>query len=332
MNSDLSSTSLSQPIHLRDEPRAMPLRCTVRRIPSALWRAIAVCLSLVCPSIARGQNIAACPRLNTDTSSASAIVVLGVGTPNLTAERSGTGLGIAIRGTLYLFDAGPGVERRLFELCARPSVKFERYGPVFISHLHSDHTLGLPALLYHAHNPNEPFHVIGPPGIRNMMTHIVAAYAEDRAIRVHGGQQMDSTRWETDVREVTSGIVYQDPNITVTAFEVPHGKWAHALGYRVQTPDRTIVISGDTRPAEAIVKACDGCDVLLHELYFRGDDYGREYHTSPEQLADIASRAKPKMLIIYHARPTPAQQIAALRTISTRFAGPVVFARDLDVY
>ena len=107
------------------------------------------------------------------------VIMLGVGSPNISADRAGTGIAVVVRGTAYLFDAGPGVEHRIFEARQRLNIPMRRFGPVFITHLHSDHTLGLPALLYYARNPREPFHVIGPPGTRAMMQNILAAWVED---------------------------------------------------------------------------------------------------------------------------------------------------------
>jgi ribonuclease BN (tRNA processing enzyme) len=312
---------------------------THRRSAAFLARCAAVALLSLgtVPTGVTAQRVASCPSAVFDSASSSLVVVLGVGTPNLTPERSGTSVGIIVRGTLYIFDAGPGVERRLFELCARPSARFRRYGPVFITHLHSDHTLGLPGLLYHAHNPGEPFRVIGPPGIRSMMEHIVAAWSEDRTIRMGARQLTDSTRWETDVREITRGVVWQDANVTVTAIEVQHGAWTYALGYHVQTPDRRIVISGDTRPSEAIVEACSGCDILIHEMtpIRNTGSYAREYHTSAQQLGELAARAKPRQLVVYHSIWAPEAMddvVAALRAIGASYTGPIVFARDFDIY
>jgi ribonuclease BN (tRNA processing enzyme) len=271
---------------------------------------------------------------NPPASNRSSILILGTGTPGITAERSGTSIGIIVRGTVYIFDAGPGVERRMLEARAKASNRIDHFGPVFISHLHSDHTLGLPAMLYYERERNQPFTLFGPPGLKNMMDHILAAYAEDRDIRMKGLEHAPAVRWETKVTEVTSGVVFQDANVTVKAFEVPHGNWEHALGYRIDAPDRSIVISGDTRPSEALVNACNGCDVLLHEIGDRSmgpsPEYMAQFHTSPAELGDIASRAKPKLLLLYHSAVR--SQTDALREIGNGFHGPAVFVRDLDVF
>ena len=72
---------------------------------------------------------------------------------------------------------------------------------------------------------------------------------------------------EVQVHEIQPGVVYRDANVKVTAFLVRHGSWDEAFGYRFDTPDRSIVISGDTSPSDSVVKACNGCDLLLHEMY-----------------------------------------------------------------
>ena len=269
----------------------------------------------------------------------TAVLVLGAGTPTLTAERSGTCLGVIANGTVYLFDAGPGVERRMFEARARTNIGniIRNIGPVFISHLHSDHTLGLPAMLYYVRPQGQAFKVYGPPGIKNMMNHILAAWQEDRDMRVNGLERANPVRWETDVHEVTSGVIFKDDNVTVTAFGVPHGSWEHALGYRIESANRSIVISGDTRPSDAIVEACNGCDVLFHEVVWEDPNgpprstYMREFHTSPAELGNIAFRAKAKMVVMYHQ--VGAQPPAAyIHLVMREYKGPVAFARDLDLY
>lgn len=270
----------------------------------------------------------------------SSILILGVGSPQINAERSGTCIGVIVRGTIYLFDAGPGVEHRMFEARARANNGIQNIGPLFITHLHSDHTLGIPAVLYHVRDMSKPFSIYGPPGIKNMMMHILAAWQEDRDMRVEGLEHANPVRWETDVHEVTSGTVFHDANVSVKAFEVAHGSWKHALGYRIEAPDRTIVISGDTSPTDAIVQACNGCDVLLHEVVWENPagpprgEYMKEFHTSPAELGDIATRAKAKMVIMYHsvllgARIQPSDFI---RAVMAKYHGPVMYARDLDSY
>ena len=130
-------------------------------------------------------------------------------------------------------------------------------------------------------------------------------------------------------------------NVTVTAFRVPHGRWPVALGYRFKTADRTIVVSGDTGPSDAVVAQCDGCEVLLHEVRSEAQlgtrppawqAYHRAFHTSTLEVATIAARARPKLLVLYHQLYWGATDDDLLREVRSRYPGAVVSARDLDAY
>jgi ribonuclease BN (tRNA processing enzyme) len=272
------------------------------------------------------------------------VLILGTGTPIIDAAHSGNSIGILVRGALYIFDAGPGVERRMLEAVAK-GTKIDTIPAVFITHLHSDHTLGLPALVYN-HGPNAGFRgggaltVYGPPGIAAMTEHINAAWADDRAART--GVRGASPSWQVRGSDVTAGVVYRDSNVVVKAFEVPHQPWPHAFGYRVETSDRVIVISGDTKPSDAIARECAGCDVLLHEVYSavglpkatpEMQRYHPTAHTSTYELGDIATKAKPKLLVLYHQLYLGGVSDDDLvREVRTRYNGRVVSAHDLDVY
>jgi ribonuclease BN (tRNA processing enzyme) len=272
------------------------------------------------------------------------ILILGTGTPVIDAAHSGNSIGILVRGSLYIFDAGPGVERRMLEAVAK-GTKIDTIPAVFITHLHSDHTLGLAALVYY-HGPNATFRrggpltVYGPPGIAAMMEHISAAWSADREVRTQTGGPSPS--WQVRGADVAAGVVYRDSNVIVKAFEVSHPPWQHAFGYRVETPDRIIVISGDTRPSNAIARECAGCDVLLHEVYSavklprvpgQMQRYLPSAHTSTYELAEIAAQAKPKLLVLYHqAYLGGASDDDLVREIRSKYNGRVVSAHDLDLY
>ena len=143
------------------------------------------------------------------------------------------------------------------------------------------------------------------------------------------------------MHENKPGVIYRDANVTVTAFLVKHGIWDQAFGYTFQTADRKIVISGDTAPVESVVEACNGCDVLLHEVYNpNGEEmnqqHWREYfatfHTSPAELGDIARRARPKLLVLYHQvlHKHPEQDL--IDEVKKNYSGAFVSAKDLGVY
>jgi ribonuclease BN (tRNA processing enzyme) len=282
----------------------------------------------------------------TEHSTATRVVILGTGTPNADPERSGPAVAIIAGDQAYLVDAGPGIVRRAALASRRDSIAAlapDRLRRVFLTHLHSDHTTGLPDLIFGAWvlGRTTPLEVYGPPGSLRMTALLEQAYSEDIETRLHGGEPSNKSGFAVNAHDVAPGIVYRDSNVTVTAFEVAHGTWEHAYGYRFQTRDRTIVVSGDTRPSDAIVRACNGCDVLVHEVYSaerfttrppEWQRYHAAFHTSTIELADIASRARPKLLVLYHQLYWGDDDSALLRQVRSRYSGSVVSARDIGVY
>jgi ribonuclease BN (tRNA processing enzyme) len=273
------------------------------------------------------------------------VVMLGTGTPNADPDRSGPAVAVVVNGKPYLFDAGPGIVRRA-AAAARAGVTALRSPSldiVFLTHLHSDHTLGLPDLLLSPWvlDRRAPLRVFGPKGTKAMVDHISAAYSEDIEMRLYGGEPSNKTGYRAVVTEIDSGVVFKDSNVVVTAFRVAHGRWEESLGYRIVTHDRSIVISGDTRPTDAVVRMCNGCDVLLHEVYDdstakrRSRDwiaYDSAFHTSTFELADIANRARPKLLVLYHQLYRGASDDHLLAEIRKKYSGLVISARDLGIY
>ena len=276
------------------------------------------------------------------------IVFLGTGNPAPSPTTMGPSVAIVVRGTPYIVDAGTGVVRRAQEAAEKGVKGLEMKGlsTVFLTHLHSDHTLGLPDLLFTPwimHRTN-PLQVYGPTGTSAMMSHIMQAWSADNEIRIKGLERGNSSGVHAIAHEIKPGVVYRDSNVTVSAFLVKHGSWKQAFGYRFETPDRTIVISGDASPSESVVQACNGCDVLIHEAYSQmGYDqsdsawraYTRAFHTSIEELAALADRAKPKLLILTHqmyfGRPNDTYE-TMLAELARRYHGGIASARDLDVF
>ncbi len=286
------------------------------------------------PTTAAQTNPVPPPQRTTET-----VVVMGTGTPNPDPERSGPAVAVVADGQPYLVDCGPGVVRR----AAAADLEMPALTRLFITHLHSDHTMGYADLILTPWvlEREEPLVVFGPPGAKNMTDHILAAYDEDIQIRLHGSQPQNATGIEVDVHEIEPGVVYRDDTVTVTAFAVPHGSWDHAFGFRFETADRSIVISGDTTPTDAVVTACAGCDVLVHEVYAKtGWDrrtpdwqaYHAASHTSGIELGELAARAQPRLLVLYHQLMWGATEAELLAEIRQSFDGEVVFADDLDVY
>src|ERR1051326_820215 len=160
------------------------------------------------------------------------VVLLGTGTPNADPDRFGPSVAIIANGVPYLVDAGAGVVRRAAaaERNGVLALAAKNLKVVFITHLHSDHTLGLPDLMLSPWTLDRtvPLQVYGPKGVKAMTAHIQEAYAEDIDIRLHGGEPSNKTGWQVNTHEIDAGVVYQDSNVKVTAFRVPHGKWPEA--------------------------------------------------------------------------------------------------------
>ncbi len=275
------------------------------------------------------------------------VVFLGTGTPGPTPDRQGPSLAIIAGDKAYLVDVGVGVVRQANAAYAKGIKALNPRGLdiAFVSHLHSDHTIGLPDLILTPWvlGRTEPLELYGPPGIAAMAENLLKAYQEDIHIRTTGLEQGNLTGYKVNSHEVKPGVIFRDSNVEVTAFAVRHGSWPLALGYRFDAGGKSIVYSGDTAPAESVVQACNGCDLLIHEVYMGAPAnalhssehwarYMAAFHTSAPELADIATRAHAKSLVMTHvalmANATEADLIAALKK---GYAGKVVVAHDLDV-
>ena len=275
------------------------------------------------------------------------VVMLGTGTPNPDPDRYGTSVAVVVDDTSYLVDFGVGVVRRAAaaERSGIKALNVVNLTHAFATHLHSDHTLGLSDLILTPWilERDKPLAVYGPRGLRAMANHLVSAYEADLNVRITGGEPAHKYNPRTvDVHEITApGIVFRDDRVAVTAFAVKHGAWPQAFGYRFKTPDRTIVISGDTGPDSKIEEQCQRCDVLVHEVYSSAgfakrppewQAYHSRYHTSGRELGAIASRAKPGLLVLYHQLIWSATEEELLAEVRGVYEGKVVSAKDLEVY
>jgi ribonuclease BN (tRNA processing enzyme) len=280
------------------------------------------------------------------------VVLLGTGNPGPSPDNSGPATAIVVNGQAYLVDFGAGVVRRA---AAAQRKGISALNPInikhaFLTHLHSDHTIGYPDLIFTPWviGRKIPLEVYGPPGIKAMTDHVLAAWADDIKIR-NGPIERDLPEHSADgyrvnAHEISPGVVYKDSNVTVTAFNVNHGEWgARAFGYRFQTTDRTIVITGDTSPSERVVEQCNGCDILIHEVYTEAgyakaspewQRMRRAYHTSSRQLGELATRANPGLLILYHQQYqfTESTEEDLMREMRAAYRGRFVSGHDLDVF
>jgi ribonuclease BN (tRNA processing enzyme) len=329
---------------------------SIRRLYPKGWSAVLLLIALLVPA----GNVAS-ETLRKSDSAGTKVVLLGTGNPMPDPDRSGPATAIVVNGSAYLIDFGPGVVRRAAAAMQDRGIK--ELNPanlrvIFNTHLHSDHTAGYPDLILTPWTlgRREPLEAYGPKGLKDMTEHILAAYSEDIRIRTTGMEQIPAGTCTVNAHEISPGVIYQDDNVKVTAFPTKHGDWEESFGYKFETSDRTIVITGDTTPIPATIEACNGCDILIHEAqtqkflkYSRrpntqGFDlkaYAAKYHTTTTQLAELANQAKPGLLILQHnsitlrpdKRPFASSPDDLLREIrAAGYKGQIVVGRDLDVY
>jgi len=279
------------------------------------------------------------------------VVLLGTGTPAANPDRSGPATAIVVNDTAYLIDFGPGVVRRASAAASSrnlPALQPIRLRVAFVTHLHSDHTVGYPDLIFTPWTLGRrvPLEVYGPKGLKAMTANLLEAFRVDIDTRTNeeGNQRTFPDGYKVNAHDISAGVVYKDANVTVTAFATRHAM--ESYGYRFDTADRSIVVSGDTNPAQATIDACRGCDVLIHEVHtaawlaarpeaggapagtFRR--FSEKYHTTTEQLGDLARQARPKLLILYHYNSQSPEELQM--DMMRRYTGHFVVGRDLDVY
>jgi ribonuclease BN (tRNA processing enzyme) len=266
------------------------------------------------------------------------VILLGTGTPNPEPEHSGPAVAIVTGQNVYVVDCGPGVVRR----AAQAGIRMDQLTRVFITHLHSDHTTGLPDLIFTpaVTGRKDPLEIYGPPGIAAMTNHILKAWKEDMDIRLHGLEPAVKQAYVVHAHEVRPGIIYRDDAVRVSAIPVIHGAWKYAYGYRFEAGGKVIVISGDTTYSTSLLEAARGCDILVHEFYSqKGWDartpdwqrYHAAYHTSATDLGKLAAAARPKKLVLYHELPMGQPPEQVIREIREHFSGDVIYGKDLDV-
>lgn len=272
------------------------------------------------------------------------VVLLGTGTPIADPLRFGPAVAVVVNDQPYLVDFGPGVVRRAAAAAASgvKGLTPPRLTRAFATHLHSDHTSGYPDLIFTPGvvGRSQPLEVYGPPGLSHMTGHILEAYQEDLRERIEGLEPVHTGAYDIHANEIEPGPIYQDENVQVIAFAVRHGSWP-AYGYKFVTPDRTVVISGDTAPVESLVAQARGCDILVHEVYAvkgfntRSADwqkYHSSVHTSAHELGQIAKQVQPKLLVLYHQLFWGATEEELLAEVHSRYSGRVISGRDLDVF
>ncbi len=272
---------------------------------------------------------------------------------------------LIVNGTYYLIDAGDGVVRRL----TRAHILIRQIGTIFITHAHSDHTGGLPSLLQTAYDENRkaPTDIYGPPGTDILVNAIKPYLAVNSDIRMSDGTRVVRPEELIRAHVLSTGTVYRDKNIIVSAAENTHFHFApgspaygkyKSYSYRFEAKDRTIVFTGDTGPSPAVTALARGADLLVsevldpdeaREMRVKNGEWARmtprqrlgfmrhmrEEHLTPAEVGEMAAKAHVKAVVLTHilTGADPNDDYARfVRGVKQKFSGPVTVAKDLMVF
>lgn len=275
------------------------------------------------------------------------VIMLGTGTPVPSAERAGSGLAVIHDGEAYLFDAGHGTVQRAIQAWKTmdaPELNPHMIKHVFLSHLHSDHTMDYSELAATYWWRREArLNAYGPKGLQDMTDGYYDMQKTDISLRTDGIQPInDKTMYRVAVHEIPKdSIIFNKNGITVEAFSVDHGDIEPAYGYKITTPDKSIIFSGDTSYSENLIKKSKGADILIHEVVSEEGwnalpsdwkAYHGAAHTLTSELAKVANKAKPDLLVLTHVLHFGAPIETAYSEVKELYDGEVVLAKDLDEY
>lgn len=276
------------------------------------------------------------------------VTLLGTGSPNPVMRRFGPGVLIQAGGQNLLIDCGRGVTQRLLQA----GLKLGAVDALFVTHLHSDHVVGIPDLWLtgwleanYAQRVG-PFRVFGPAGSQGLMDGLVKAYDWDIKARI-ADQKLDAANVRPEVVEIRQGVVYDKGGVKVTAFEVDHGELLKpAFGFRIDHGGRSVTISGDTRFNENLIKHATGTDLLIHQVAAVREELMAspvfkailDHHTKPEEAGVVFTRARPKLAVYYHfvllgtPKVPPVTEKEVVDMTRKTYAGPLVVGEDLMAF
>ena len=302
------------------------------------WLGVVACLALIqAPAVA--QPLAA---------DEFRVTLLGTGSPAPIMKRFGPGVLVQAGGKNLLIDSGRGTTQRLLQ----SGVQLGKVDALFITHLHSDHVVGIPDLwltgwLEASYAQRKgPFVVYGPQGTQGLMDGLAIAYDWDIKARI-ADQGLSADAIRSQVTEVKPGVVYEQGGVKVTAIEVDHGeKLKPAFGYRIDHGGRSVTISGDTRFSENLIDKAQGTDLLIHQVAAASEALLKiptfkviiAHHTQPEEAGVVFTKVKPKLAVYYHFVLLGTPTIPALtekdvfEATRKTYAGPLLIGEDLMAF
>jgi ribonuclease Z len=257
------------------------------------------------------------------------VTLLGTGTPFPNAERFGSAILVEAADKKLLFDCGRGVVIRL----AQAGVSPKDLDGLFLTHLHSDHLVGIPDLWLSGWflGRSKPLRIWGPQGTSSMMEHLVQAFAFDIHIRQGAPDPLPAKGVEIDGKEVAQGEIYNDGLTRLSAFLVDHGPVKPAFGYRVDSAGHSVIISGDTKFCQNLVDFAKGSDCLIHTAWSADSKNptppSKRSIASAEDAGRVFAIVKPKLAVVYHYK----DEEGLWDAVRKEYKGPLVIGRDLMI-
>lgn len=264
------------------------------------------------------------------------VTLLGTGTPQPIMERFGASILVQAGSETLLFDAGRGCLQRLRQI----NISYDKINALFLTHLHSDHIVGIPDLWltgWLVSKRSKPLNVFGPMGTGEMLKDLRKAFAFDIRMRIEDDKRVEEGS-EFLVKEIQQGVIYEKNGVKVIAFEVDHYPVVPAFGYRIEYNGHSVVLSGDTRYSENVIRYAKGADLLIHEVAIAPDTLSKSdpqynilmHHTTPEQAAQVFNAVHPKLAAYSHiVKIHGLTEEDIMKKTKATYQGPLVMGEDL---